>query len=58
MYEPIFWPQPLPCRRYSKRMPTNAKFIAHLRTCKDCKALIAYLNREAELSLYFYKHRH
>src|SRR5580704_11423743 len=57
MFEPIFWPQPVPCKRYLKRMRWSANFIAHLRTCRDCNAVIAYLNRESEISLYFYKHR-
>jgi hypothetical protein len=37
MFEPIFWPQTLPCKRYSKRMRWSAKFIKHLNTCKDCR---------------------
>jgi hypothetical protein len=41
------------CKRYSKRMRWTAKFIEHLPTCKDCEAVIAYLNRESEITLYF-----
>ena len=35
---------------FPKRMRWSANFIAHLCACKDCKALIAYLNRHASVS--------
>jgi hypothetical protein len=56
MFEPIFWPEPRPCKRH-KRMRLSASFKAHLRTCDACKAVLAYLNRESSVSLYFHRHR-
>jgi hypothetical protein len=32
-------------------MRWSRNFIAHLRNCKACKAVIAYLNLESEISL-------
>jgi hypothetical protein len=49
--------EPRPCNRYAKRLPLNAKFIAHMPSCDACKAVVAYLKKESEINLYSYRNR-
>jgi hypothetical protein len=49
-------PEPKPCKKFS-RMPSSAKFFAHLPNCPACQAVIAYLQRGSELRLYAFKSR-
>lgn len=52
MYEPIY----RPCKRY-KHMRLTPRFEEHLPKCDACKAVIAYLDRELQVFLYFHTHR-
>ena len=36
---------PKPCKRFSKRIPLNAKFVAHLPDCEACKAVVIFRER-------------
>jgi hypothetical protein len=48
---------PKPCKRFSKRIPVNDKFIAHLPECEACRAVVEYLVRESERDLFLKKSR-
>jgi len=50
-------PMPKSCKRFSKRMPMNARFLAHLPTCEASKAVLAYLQRDLELRNFLHKSR-
>jgi hypothetical protein len=49
-------PVPKPCRRL-RRMDPTPTFIKHLEKCEACRAVIEYLNRDSELTLYLNEHR-
>jgi hypothetical protein len=49
--------EPKPCARFSKRIPLNEKFLAHLPNCAACKAVILHLERRSQLDLFRHKHR-
>ncbi|HXM10807.1 MAG TPA: hypothetical protein VN946_12725, partial [Terriglobales bacterium] len=49
-------PPPKPCKRYRK-MTASPKFFAHLPDCEECKAAIAYLNRESGIDQFVHDHR-
>jgi hypothetical protein len=40
--------EPKPCKRYSKRIPLNGKFLAHLPGCDACRRLVLYLRDESD----------
>lgn len=48
--------RPKPCKRHAK-MILNPKFLAHMRSCDACKAVVAYLNKESEIKLYLHRSR-
>jgi hypothetical protein len=49
-------PAPKPCKKFP-RMPSSAKFFAHLPDCLACQAVIAYLQRDSELRLFLHDSR-
>jgi hypothetical protein len=50
-------PMPKPCKRFPKRAPMNAKFLARLPTYEACEALMAYLQRDLKLRNFLHKNR-
>ena len=54
---PMATTEPKPCKRYSKRAPWNAKFLAHLPHCDACKAVMLYLRRQSQMDLFRRRHR-
>jgi hypothetical protein len=47
----VMFPVEASCKRYGKTMLLTSKFIAHLPSCRACKQVMAYLNRESEIEL-------
>jgi hypothetical protein len=50
------WPYPLPCEQF-RRIPLSKAFFDHLPTCRACRLLLLYLDRDLELQLYFHRSR-
>jgi hypothetical protein len=50
-------PMPQGCKRFSKRMPLNDKFLKHLPDCPECKAVFAYLYWDATILAWIHRHR-
>jgi hypothetical protein len=52
------WPEHKPCKRKWGRVPFD-QMLKHIREghCEQCRALVLYLEREAELELYLRQSR-
>jgi hypothetical protein len=48
---------PEPCKKFSKRMPLNEKFLKHLPSCPNCRAVLAYLRWDATMRVWIHRHR-
>jgi hypothetical protein len=50
-------PVPRPCKRFSKRPCLNKRFLKHLPTCAECRAVIVYLDHQSDIDMYVYRNR-
>jgi hypothetical protein len=50
-------PMPKACKKFSKRMPLNDKFLKHLPNCPECRAVFAYLYWDATMLAWIHRHR-
>jgi hypothetical protein len=41
-------PEPRPCKRFAKRFVSNARLLAHLPDCDECRPTMLYLVDDSE----------
>src|SRR6266446_6159221 len=49
-------PEPRPCEKFRKRICLNERFLTHLPTRPECKAVVAYLWRDSALRIWLRKY--